>query len=231
MRILVIDDEAKAADQLARALTESGYRADTVNDGRDGLEKASRSNYDLIISDIMMPGFDGFSMVHELRRIGSSTPVLFVTARHDLDAKVRGLDLGADDYLIKPFALPELLARVRALLRRTGVPNILVYEADDLVLDVQSRRVTRGNQRIDLAPKEFALLQFLLEHKGEVVSRALIAQHVWDMHFDSGTNIIDVQIKRLRMKIESAGSKPLIHTVRGVGYVLEDRVTSVSSGL
>lgn len=230
MRILVIDDEAKAAEQLARALAESGYQVDTAHDGRKGLEAASGSSYDLVISDIMMPGFDGFSMVHELRRIGRNTPVLFVTARHDVDARVRGLDLGADDYLIKPFAIPELLARVRALLRRTGVPNPLVYEADDLVLDLHSRRVTRGNQRIELAPKEFALLQFFLEHKGEVVSRALIAQHVWDMRFDSGTNIIDVQIKRLRMKIEPTGSNPLIHTVRGVGYVLEHRVTSVSSG-
>ncbi|MDQ6771024.1 MAG: response regulator [Gemmatimonadota bacterium] len=231
MRILVIDDEAKAAEQLARALTECGYQVDTAHGGRDGLEAASASNYDLVVSDIMMPGFDGFSIVHELRRIGRNTPVLFVTARHDLDARVRGLDLGADDYLIKPFALPELLARVRALLRRRAVPNILVYEADDLVLDLQSRRVTRGNQRIELTPKEFALLQFFLEHKGEVVSRVLIAQHVWDMDFDSGTNIIDVQIKRLRMKIEPPGAKPLIHTVRGVGYVLGDRAAPVSSGL
>jgi two-component system copper resistance phosphate regulon response regulator CusR len=224
MKILVIDDEPKAAEHLAQGLTEAGYETHTVYDGRRGLDAARESAYDLIISDITMPGFDGFSMVHELRRVGRNTPVLFVTARDDVDARVRGLDLGADDYLIKPFAFPELLARVRALHRRTTMPHASIYRADDLVLDVQSRRAMRADRRIELTPKELALLQFFLEHKGEVVSRALIAQHVWDMNFDSGTNVIDVQIKRLRMKIEPAGSRPLIHTVRGVGYVLEDRV-------
>ncbi|MGI8401183.1 MAG: winged helix-turn-helix domain-containing protein, partial [Gemmatimonadaceae bacterium] len=171
----------------------------------------------------MMPGFDGFSMVHELRRIGRITPVLFVTARHDVEARVRGLDLGADDYLIKPFAFAELLARVRAVLRRTVLTSNSRYEVDDLALDIPSRRVTRGSHRIDLSPKAFALLRLFLEHKGEVLPRSLIAQRVWGMDFDSGTNAIDVQVKRLRVKIEPAGVKPLIHTVRGVGYVLEDR--------
>lgn len=223
MKILVIDDEPKSAEHLARGLEESGYQVDTAHDGRVGLQAARESDYALVISDIMMPGFDGFSMVHELRRIGRSTPVLFVTARHDVEARVRGLDLGADDYLVKPFAFSELLARVRAVLRRTVLPSNSRYEVDDLALDIQSRRVTRASHRIDLSPKEFALLQFFLEHKGEVLSRSLIAKRVWDMDFDSGTNAIDVQVKRLRMKIEPAGVKPLIHTVRGVGYVLEDR--------
>lgn len=227
MKILVIDDEPKAAAYLAQGLTESGYVVDAVHDGHLGLEAASNQAYSLIISDVMMPGCDGFSIVSELRRRGRDTPVLFVTARDDVDARVRGLDLGADDYLTKPFAFAELLARVRALLRRTPVARVPVYRVADLVLDVRTRAVERAGKRIDLTPKEFALLLFLMEHLGEVVSRTLIADSVWDMHFDSGTNVIDVQVRRLRAKIEPNGTPALIHTVRGIGYVLEDRGQAV----
>jgi two-component system copper resistance phosphate regulon response regulator CusR len=164
--------------------------------------------------------------VAELRRAGRAVPLLFVTARDEVEARVRGLDLGADDYLVKPFAFAELLARVRALLRRTPARAPEVYCVDDLVCDPRTRRVERGGKRVDLSPKEFALLQFLLEHAGEVVARTLIADRVWDMNFDSDTNVIDVQVRRLRTKIDVPGRAPLIHTVRGVGYVLEARPMS-----
>ncbi|MHB0948065.1 MAG: heavy metal response regulator transcription factor [Gemmatimonadaceae bacterium] len=224
MKILVIEDEPKAAAYVRQGLTEAGYVVDLVSDGDAGLAAAREHEYALILCDVMLPRRDGFSLVAELRRGGRQTPILFVTARDEIEARVRGLDVGADDYLAKPFAFAELLARVRALLRRPALQSVEVYQVGDLVCDPRTRRVERAGRRIDLSPREFALLQFLLEHRGAVVSRTLIADRVWDMHFDSDTNVIDVQIRRLRAKLE-ANAPPLIHTVRGVGYVLEDRAT------
>ena len=223
MKILVVEDEPKAAAYLRQGLAEAGFVVDVAHDGEGGLSTARRHEYALIICDVMLPGRDGFSLVAELRRAGRQTPVLFVTARDEVDARVRGLDLGGDDYIVKPFAFAELLARVRALLRRTPVRAPDSYHVADLVCDPRARRVERAGRRIDLTPREFALLQFLLEHAGEVVSRTLIADRVWDMNFDSDTNVIDVQIRRLRAKIDAGEARPLIHTVRGVGYVLDDQ--------
>ena len=223
MKILVIEDEPKAAAYLRQGLSEAGYVVDLASDGDSGLVTARQFDYALIICDLMLPHRDGFSVVAELRRAGRVAPVLIVTARDEIDARVRGLDVGADDYLIKPFAFAELLARVRALLRRTPTRSPDIFHLADLVCDPRSRRVERSGRRIDLSPKEFSLLYFFLEHAGEVVSRTLIASQVWDMNFDSDTNVVDVQVRRLRTKIDLPGAPPLIHTVRGVGYVLEDR--------
>lgn len=223
MKILVVEDERKAAAYLQQGLAEAGYVVDVAQDGDSGLAAARSQDYALVICDLMLPNRDGFSVVAELRRAGRETPVLVVTARDEIDARVRGLDVGADDYLIKPFAFAELLARVRALLRRTPARAPDIFRLADLVCDPRSRRVERGGRRIDLSPKEFALLLFFLEHAGEVVSRTLIASHVWDMNFDSDTNVVDVQVRRLRARIDLPDAAPLIHTVRGVGYVLEDR--------
>lgn len=181
---------------------------DTAPDGEAGLSAARAQVYDLIICDVMLPYRDGFSLVGELRRSGRQTPVLLVTARDEIDARVRGLNLGADDYITKPFAFAELLARVRAILRRTPARAPDVYRVSDLVCNPRLRRVERGGRRVDLTPREFALLSFLLERAGEVVPRALIASHVWGMNFDSDTNVIDVQVRRLRTKIEPAGTLP-----------------------
>lgn len=219
----MVEDEVKAATYLARGLLESGYDVDTVHDGGAALAAARDNPYALIITDITMPGIDGLALIVELRRIGHDAPVLFVTARNEIDSRVRALDLGGDDYIVKPYAFAELLARVRVLLRRFPARQTSRLMVSDLVLDVVTRRVERGGQRVELTPKEFALLQFFLEHPGEVLSRGLIAERVWDMHFDSGTNVVDVQVKRLRSKIEVAGKPALIHTVRGMGYVLDDR--------
>lgn len=223
MKILVIEDEPKAATYLQQGLSEAGYIVDIASDGDSGLVAARSHDYALVICDLMLPRRDGFSVVAEIRRAGRTTPILLVTARDEIDARVRGLDAGADDYLTKPFAFAELLARVRALLRRTPARAPDIFRLADLVCDPRSRRVERDGRRIDLSPKEFALLQFFLEHAGEVVSRTLIASHVWDMNFDSDTNVVDVQVRRLRTKIDLPGGAPLIHTVRGVGYVLEER--------
>ena len=223
MKLLIIEDEPKAAAYLKQGLAEAGFVVDAAPDGESGLAAAYETEYDLIVCDVMLPARDGYSVVAELRRQGRRTPILLVTARDQIDDRVRGLDVGADDYLPKPFAFAELLARVRALLRRAPLRLPEIYRIADLVCDPRTRRVERAGRRVDLSPKEFALLQFLLEHTGEVVSRTLIADRVWDMHFDSDTNLIEVQIRRLRGKIERPGLHPLIHTIRGVGYVLEDR--------
>ncbi len=223
MRLLIIEDEPKAAAYLRQGLTEAGYIVDVAADGEAGLTAARLDEYALILCDLMLPKRDGYSVVAELRRTGRQMPVLLLTARDAVDARVRGLDLGADDYLAKPFAFAELLARVRALLRRAPLRPTDVYVVGDLICDPRTRRVERAGRRIDLSPKEFALLQFLLERAGDVVSRTVIAEGVWDMSFDSDTNIVDVQIRRLRRKVDVEGAPPLIHTVRGVGYVLEPR--------
>ncbi|MDP1857040.1 MAG: heavy metal response regulator transcription factor [Gemmatimonadaceae bacterium] len=223
MRLLVIEDEEKAAAYLRQGLTEAGFVVDVAHGGESGLSAARECDHDLIVCDVMLPDRDGFSLVSELRRAGRQIPVLFVTARDDLDSRVRGLNLGGDDYLVKPFAFAELLARVQALLRRTPSRAPDVYRVGGLLCNPRTRRVDCAGRRIDLTPKEFALLLFLLERSGEVVSRTLIAERVWDMRFDSDTNLVDVQVRRLRAKLDAGGAASLIHTVRGVGYVLESR--------
>ncbi|ALS60449.1 heavy metal response regulator transcription factor [Pandoraea norimbergensis] len=221
MRILVIEDEAKTGDYLRNGLTEAGYVVDIATDGIDGLHLATETAYDLILLDVMMPAMDGWTV---MRKLGerSRTPVLFLSARGTLEDRLKGLDLGADDYLVKPFSFAELLARIRIILRR-GQPQASddALVVGDLRIDVSRRRVERGGTRITLTPKEFALMRFFAEHQGEVLSRTLIASRVWDMNFDSDTNVVDVAVRRLRQKIDDPFSTRLIHTVHGVGYRCE----------
>jgi two-component system copper resistance phosphate regulon response regulator CusR len=223
MRILVIEDEVKAAEYLHQGLTESGYVVDKVHSGLDGLHLIRQHEYDLAIIDVNLPGMDGWGVLENLRR-DNNTRVMMLTARGRLADKVKGLDLGADDYLVKPFEFPELLARVRTLLRRSEqapTPNVL--RVADLELDPGRHRAFRGSQRIDLTTKEFALLHLLMRRSGEVLSRTQIISLVWDMNFDCDTNVVDVSIRRLRAKIDDAFDRKLIHTLRGVGYVFEER--------
>jgi two-component system copper resistance phosphate regulon response regulator CusR len=220
MRILVIEDEPKTAAYLKKGLEESGYSVEVANDGSHGLILAQEEDYDVIILDVMLPWMDGWTVVKALRAT-RTTPVLFLTARDDVDDRVRGLELGADDYLVKPFAFVELLARVRTLARRGPPRESELIRIGDLEMDVNRRRVKRGTTRIDLTPREFSLLQLLARRHGEVLSRTQIASYVWDMNFDSDTNVVEVAIRRLRSKIDDNFPVKLIHTVRGVGYVLE----------
>ncbi len=222
MKILVIEDEPKTGNYLRRGLTEAGFTADLVADGRDGLHTALTEGYDLIVLDVMLPGIDGWEVLRGIRRAGNLVPVLFLTARDDVDDRVKGLELGADDYLVKPFAFSELLARVRTLLRRGKAgqtPETITIA--DLELDIIRRRVTRAGKRISVTAKEFALLELLMRRQGEVLPRPLIASQIWDMNFDSDTNVIDVAVRRLRAKIDDDFDVKLIRTVRGMGYVLE----------
>ncbi|MDH1182099.1 heavy metal response regulator transcription factor [Achromobacter mucicolens] len=227
MKILVIEDERKLAEYLRRALSEHNYVVDVATDGISGLHLAQESQYDLILLDVMLPGMDGFSLLHELRK-RDRVPVLMLTARDKLEDRVRGLQDGADDYLVKPFALSELLARVLALGRRrlhSGADprhqNRLVV--GDLELDLLRRRVTRAGQRIDLTAKEFTLLTLLMRKQGEVLSRLDLAEQVWDINFNSNTNVVEVAVRRLRGKVDDPYEKKLLHTVRGMGYTLELR--------
>lgn len=223
MKILVIEDEPKAADYLRQGLAESGYIVDVAHNGTDGLHAAVHGDHHLVILDVMLPGIDGFAVLSALRT-AKQVPVLMLTARGQTDDKVRGFGLGADDYLVKPFQFPELLARVRALLRRgQPAPVEPILRAADLEIDPVRHRATRAGQRIDLSAKEFALLTLLAQKAGEVLSRTQIASLVWDIHFDSDTNVVEVAIRRLRAKIDDPFEEKLIHTVRGVGYVLERR--------
>jgi two-component system, OmpR family, copper resistance phosphate regulon response regulator CusR len=221
MKILIVEDEQKTGDYLKQGLSEAGFVADLARDGVDGLHLALTDDYDLMVLDVMLPGLDGWQVVQGLRQKGKHLPVLFLTARDEVDDRVKGLEFGADDYLVKPFAFAELLARVRALLRRgrTNEPELL--QIADLQLDLLRRRVTRAGKRIDLTAKEFALLELLLRRRGEVLPRSLIASQVWDMNFDSDTNVIEVAVRRLRAKIDDDFEPKLIRTVRGMGYVLE----------
>lgn len=224
MSILLAEDETKTARFLRKGLAENGYAVDWAGDGEAALEAGLHGNHDLIILDVMLPGRDGWSILGELRKAGNTTPVLFLTARDEVEDRVRGLDLGADDYLVKPFAFSELMARVRALTRRGSGPLSEVrYEVADLVVDPLHHQAERSGQRLALSPREFDLLAFLAEHAGEVHSRAVLAKAVWNMRFEGDTNVIDVAIRRLRSKADIPFDTRLIHTVRGVGYVLEWR--------
>lgn len=222
MKILVIEDEPKAAEYLRQGLAESGYTVEVALNGTDGLHAAANGNHDLLILDVMLPGIDGFAVLSALRT-SKQTPVLMLTARGKTDDKLRGFDLGADDYLVKPFQFPELLARVRALLKRGQPAADVNLKVGDLEIDPVRHRATREGQRIDLTAKEFALLTLLAQRTGEVLSRTQIASMVWDIHFDSDSNVVEVAVRRLRAKVDDPFADKLIHTVRGVGYVLEHR--------
>lgn len=223
MKILVVEDEKRAAEYLRQGLKENGYAVDVALNGSDGLHAALTGDHDMVILDLMLPGVDGFAVLSALRT-AKHMPVLMLTARGQMNDKVRGFELGADDYLVKPFQFPELLARVRALLKRgKGAPADLVQRVADLEVDPIRHRAVRAGQRIELTAKEFALLALLVQRSGEVLSRTEIASLVWDIHFDSETNVVDVAIRRLRAKVDAPFDTPLIHTVRGVGYVLDLR--------
>lgn len=227
MKLLVVEDEVKTGEYVRQGLMESGFVVDLARTGLDGHHLALTGSYDLIILDVMLPDVDGWRILQSLREANSLTPVLFLTARDCVEDRVKGLELGADDYLIKPFAFSELLARVRTLLRRGATPAVNdQLQVADLILDIPRRRAQRNNVRINLTHKEFALLELLVRRQGEVLPRSLIASQVWDMNFDSDTNVIDVAIRRLRFKIDDSFEPKLIHTVRGMGYLLD--VTNVS---
>ncbi len=223
MRILIVEDEIKTASYLSKGLTESGFVVDVAHKGDDGLHLALTSDYDLIVLDVSLPERSGWSIISELRRQGKETPALFLTARDAVEDRIRGLELGADDYLVKPFVFSELLVRIRTILRRGPMRQPEVIEIDDLRIDLLRHKASRGGERLDLTPKEFALLSLLARRQGEVLSRSLIADQVWDMNFDSDTNVVDVAVRRLRTKVDDPFPKKLIHTIRGVGYVLEAR--------
>lgn len=222
MKILIVEDELKTGQYLRQGLTEAGFVADLARDGTDGLHLALQGEYDLVVLDVMLPGLDGWQVLQALRHRGLHMPVLFLTARDQVEDRVKGLELGADDYLVKPFSFAELLARVRTILRRgRGGSEVTTLQVADLELDLLRRRVSRAGRRIDLTAKEFGLLELLMRRQGEVLPRSMIASQVWDMNFDSDTNVIEVAVRRLRLKIDEAHEIKLIQTVRGMGYVLE----------
>jgi two-component system copper resistance phosphate regulon response regulator CusR len=221
MRILVVEDEVKVASFIRRALEEESYAVDVCSDGTKGLDLARSGSYDLVILDLMLPGLPGLEVLKSLRKERVPVPVLILTARSQVDQKVKGLDAGADDYLTKPFAIEELLARARVLLRRgVGEPTGQL-QVDDLILNPATHEVTRGGRRVDLTAKEYALLEYLMRNAGRVVTRPMIAEHVWNLDFDTFTNVIDVYVNYLRNKIDRGFDRKLIHTVRGSGYVLK----------
>ncbi len=221
MRALLVEDDETISEFVARGLREAGFAVDCAADGEAGLDAALSQPYDVAVLDVMLPKRDGLSVIDELRGRGIATPVLILSARRSVDDRVRGLQAGGDDYLTKPFAFAELLARVQALVRRaTRAPEPTTLTVDDLVLDLLSRRVTRDGVSIDLRPREFALLEYLMRNPGRVVSKTMILSHVWEYSFDPQTNIVDVLVSRLREKIDRPFEKKLLHTVRGVGYVL-----------
>ncbi|MBP2292005.1 two-component system OmpR family response regulator [Azospirillum rugosum] len=221
MKVLVIEDDQQAASYLAKGLKEAGHVVDTANDGKDGLFLAGAEHYDVMVVDRMLPGRDGLSLVEILRATGNDTPVLFLSALGSVDDRVKGLKAGGDDYLTKPFAFSELLARIEVLVRRrTAAQPQTKLSVGDLELDLLSRTVKRAGKAIDLLPREFALLEYLMRNAGSVVTRTMMLENVWDYHFDPQTNVIDVHIARLRQKIDKDFPTPLIHTVRGAGYSL-----------
>ncbi|OOG21033.1 DNA-binding response regulator [Thioalkalivibrio denitrificans] len=221
MKILIVEDEPKTGEYLRKGLGEAGFVVDLARNGPDGLHLAQTGDHDLLILDVMLPGLDGWALLQAVREAGSETPVLFLTARDEVEDRVRGLELGADDYLVKPFAFSELLARVRTLLRRGRAKEPEILRVADLELDLRRRRAVRGGARIDLTAKEFALLELFLRRQGEVLPRMLIASQVWDMNFDSDTNVIEVAVRRLRAKVDDPFERKLIRTVRGMGYTLD----------
>lgn len=223
MKILVVEDERKTATYLRTGLTASGFVVDVSTNGEEALYLANTNAYDLLILDVLLPKRDGWFVLAELRRSGVQTPVLFLTARDAVTDRVKGLDLGADDYLVKPFAFSELLARARSILRRGPGRQPETLSIADLEIDLVRHRVTRGGRLLNLTPKEFALLALLARHAGEPLTRTLIAEQVWDMNFEGDSNVVDVHVRRLRSKVDDSFEKKLIHTLRGVGYVLQDR--------
>ncbi len=221
MQILVIEDDANTARYLQKGLTESGHSIDHAPDGKDGLFMAMQGRYDVLIVDRMLPGLDGLAIIQTLRAASDQTPVLILSALGEVDDRVKGLKAGGDDYLVKPFAFSELLARLEALARRKDIAQAeTVLQVGDLTMDLLSRTVKRAGRHIDLQPREFRLLEFLLRHAGQVVTRTMLLEGVWDYHFDPQTNVIDVHISRLRSKIDKGFSHALLHTVRGAGYCL-----------
>ncbi|MEX2451372.1 MAG: response regulator transcription factor [Rhodospirillales bacterium] len=223
MRVLVIEDDQEAAGYMAKGLREHGYVVDHAATGPDGLAMATGEPYDILIVDRMLPGMDGLVIVEALRKSGNHSPVLFLSALAQVDDRVKGLQAGGDDYLTKPYAFSELLARIEALLRRgKGVSEKTVFKVGDLELDLLTRSVTRAGRKIDLQPREFKLLEFLMRHSGQVVTRTMLLEGVWDYHFDPKTNVIDVHISRLRQKIDKDFDASLLHTVRGAGYSLRE---------
>ena len=221
MRILIVEDEPKVASFIRRALEEESYAVDVCSDGIQGRDLASEVDYDLIILDLMLPGLPGIDVLKAVRDAKVVTPILILTARSKVDQRVKGLDAGADDYLTKPFAIEELIARVRALLRRASGDTAGILQVDDLILNPISHEVTRDGQRIDLTSKEYALLEYMMRNTGRVLTRPMIAEHVWDLDFDTFTNVIDVYISYLRNKIDRGYARGLIHTIRGSGYTLK----------
>jgi len=222
MKLLIVEDEVKTGEYLRQGLIEAGFVVDLIHNGLDGYHQAMTERYDLLILDVMLPDVDGWRILKSLREAGKAVPVLFLTARDSIDDRVKGLELGADDYLVKPFVFAELLARVRTLLRRGAAPvSELSLRIADLELDLARHRASRGGQHIHLTAKEFALLELLVRRQGEVLPRSLIASQVWDMNFDSDTNVIDVAIRRLRGKIDDDFDLKLIQTIRGMGYMID----------
>lgn len=222
MRLLIVEDEAKTGDYLQQGFREAGFNPVLARNGLDGYHLALTERFDLLILDVMLPDLDGLTMVRSLRQHGHTTPILMLSAKDGVDDRVHGLESGADDYLIKPFAFTELLARVRTLLRRgQSAPAIELLQIADLQMDLLKRRVSRAGEKITLTQKEFALLELLLRRQGEVLPRSLIASQIWDMNFDSDTNVIDVAVKRLRAKVDDGFAVKLIHTIRGMGYTLD----------
>ena len=221
MRILVIEDEVKIAQFIKRGLKEEGYAVDVAIDGEEGHFMLSSNEYDVIILDLMLPKIDGLTLCRTLRKEGNQTPIIMLTAKDTVKDKVKGLDSGADDYLPKPFAFEELLARVRVLLRKKDSRVQTQLKVDDLVMDILTHKVTRADKEIDLTVKEYALLEYLMRNAGNIVTRTMISEHVWDINFDTFTNVIDVYINYLRNKVDSGFDNKMIHTVRGKGYLLK----------
>ncbi|MCA9253304.1 MAG: response regulator transcription factor [Phycisphaerae bacterium] len=223
MRALVIEDDRAVSKFIERGLRENGFAVELAYDGHEGMHTAETSEHDVIVLDLMLPGRDGFSILNQLRQSGNKTPVICLTARDSVDDRVTGLDLGADDYLVKPFSFAELIARIRALLRRGAQLLDNPIKIRDLSIDITTRQVRRSGQRIDLSAREFELLEYLARHCGQVLSRTMLMEKVWDVNRDPQTNVVDVQINRLRNKIDRGFDVSLIHTIRGVGYVIRDK--------